>query len=355
MGRVLGRIFETAGGYLGVAAIVIALIAIAIALLVARRRYGRAQTLFKGVEAQIARTKTGDMRIVLDELPGKEASFAVRGRAIANPLKISIYNEELESWTSRNLVDAKTGAVSLSAHLCTLRPFIAKSYDDYEFETRPRIRFRLRPDETAIKHALANQDFDQSFKARVESAFREEIASRDDKAVGRDRSGIHAGVLKRMRELEELTPLGVDYLEVMSALIKRTQNPHRDYVLAQVAAGGSATQTGAAPTAFGPMDHSVPELDSIRDMFLVDGWTDPEQFTPAERMAHFDKSNQLLIRMLELQTRQNIAQQLAGAGKLMVLSTDDVGLSQDALLSEAQYARAMAPEAETSADEGRED
>ncbi|MCI4663722.1 MAG: hypothetical protein MRY74_03280 [Neomegalonema sp.] len=325
--------------YLAILAIVIALIAVGIALSVWRKRSRSQITLFKGVEAYIVRAKDGGMQIIFDDDPNAKYSRIVRGRAIKNYLRFSIYNEELEVWTFRNLVDHRSGAISLKAHLCYLKPFMAKSNDDYEFETRPRVRFRLRADEASIKHALANEDFDQSFRARIESAFREEIASRDDKAVGRERALIHDNVLKRLRELEAEIPLGIEYLEVLSSVIKQTHSPHRDYVLAQGAgatdAEGKPRATSAPQIAFGAMDHTIPELDSIRDMFLVKGWDDAELFSPEQRMEHYNHCNMMLVKMLELQTRENVAASLVGSGNLLVLSTDDVGLSRAELVREA--------------------
>ena len=296
--------------------------------------YWSVVTIFRGAEVVVAFRDNGEWKIL-----DKSQFFwdprwkLLRGNYLRSTLRISVQDDE-GKWNFRDLINPRTGAISLREHLCSPRKFDARSSDEYVFSVKPRVRFKVKKDHDSIGRVLSNADFDQVFKAKIESFFREAIARRDDKQIAREREQINNEVLEKLRAIEAQAPLGVEYLEVLCALVKAPEQLYADHF------GGEPDESGGprsrpreaeeGPTG-GAMQHPVSRLDGIRDNFLIGDW---ENLSEEERLKHYEFCNLCLLYMLDLQSQQNVAEALRENGNVFVLSSENAGMATQSVMRE---------------------
>jgi hypothetical protein len=228
------------------------------------------------------------------------------------------------------LLDPRTGAVNLRPQYCVPLPFIATTADGHRMLVEARVQFSLNRE--LLKHVYQVEDFALALETRIHSAFRGEIGKRADEDLRSGLNAVEDGVIERLRKAErdgdEAGELGMA-LGVVFHTANFTFTPADDHfdglpVGAMSLGASPASPPAAGDAAAAPLlaaravvrSHGVlalrpQQLDLLADVF--------KNRDPASTAA--------LLAMLEMQTRQNIAEALAGSGQLVVVTGQELGLA----------------------------
>ncbi len=244
------------------------------------------------------------------------------------------------------LLNERTGAVNLRPQFCVPLPFSAITADDHSVVVEARVQFSLNRDKMFFVYNV--QDFGLALETRIQSAIRAEVGKREDQQL---RAGLHEveeGAVKRLRQAEED---GDEAHEAGIALGAKFHGVSFTYTAAAEYAANVATSgapsvagltTGAAEGApaaggaraqfrAGALSLTPQQVDKLADQFRTQ--------TP--------QSTAAFLAMLEMQTRQNIAEALASSGQLIVVTPQELGLAgatvQGQILSRVAHGEAQAP------------
>jgi hypothetical protein len=164
---------------------------------------------------------------------------------------------------------------------------------------KPKVAFAL--DIERIQIPTQMESFGTTMASRIENLFDNAVSEYEDQDVFKHQREIEQRVLKELRDMEFPAdeanptgmPLGIIVYEAMFSF-ERPQKPiNRDL-------------------ANGPMAYDNEHLDDLVDML--------EKADP--------RTVEVLMRMLELQTRQNIVQMLCKSGGLVAFTAQELGLSE---------------------------
>jgi hypothetical protein len=198
----------------------------------------------------------------------------------------------------KSLVNRRNGEITLRVQTCAPRPFFSTTTDKRQLLIKAKVAFQL--DVERIQIPTQMESFGTSLVGRIENLFDNAISEFEDQDVFKNQRAIEQRVLQELREMESATednpvgmPLGIVIYEAMFSF-ERPQKPiNRDL-------------------ANGPMAYDNEHLDDLVDML--------EKADP--------KTVEVLMRMLELQTRQNIVQLLCKSGGLVAFTAQELGLSE---------------------------
>ncbi|HVV32461.1 MAG TPA: hypothetical protein VHC73_04460 [Vitreimonas sp.] len=235
------------------------------------------------------------------------------------------------------LMDAKTGSINLRPQFAAPLPFETVTADDHKVMVDARVQFSINRD--LLKHVYEVQDLSQALDMRVHSAFRAEIGKLKDEELRASIAEVERGVVARLRQLEEEgdekgekgMALGINFHTASFSFVEQDEFAVSIPGLApgvaptpeQAAAIDRARQSARAQ---GVLSLRPQQLDQIADVFK-------------DRDA---AGTAALLAMLEMQTRQNIAEALAAAGQLVVVTPNDIGLVGLSAQREAAAARTRA-------------
>lgn len=322
--------------------VIIALAAVALVLLAAL-----AYIVPRYYEARYERTyMTADERGFSRALTGKTVLWnfeenVVRG-STAPQIEFVAVDPATGGRRTMKLLDPKTGAINLRPHYCAPLPFDGLTADSHKVIVDARVQFSLNRD--LLKHVYEIQDFSQALEARIHSAFRSEIGKRQDEELRRGLHDVERAVIDHLRRQEDEgdeagekgMALGVRF---HSATFTYTQP---DEFAAPVGAGAVALPPNATPEqhaaaralarAQGVLSLRPQQFDQLADVFA--------NRDPAAIAA--------LLALLDMQTRQNIAEALAASGQLMVVTPQELGLigataQRDAVVRRATELNAPTP------------
>jgi regulator of protease activity HflC (stomatin/prohibitin superfamily) len=237
------------------------------------------------------------------------------------------------------LMDPKTGAINLRPHYCAPLPFEAVTTDSHKVIVEARVQFSLNRD--LLKHVYEIQEFSFALETRIQSAFRSEIGKRHDEELRRALHDVERNVIDHLRRVEEE---GDEKEERGMALGVRFHTANFTYTQPDdynVLAGGApaippnatpeqkqqALALAAASRTQGVLALRPQQLDLLSDVF--------KDRDPAATAA--------ILTMLEMQTRQNIAEALAASGNLIVVTPQELGLIAASAQRDAAMARANRP------------
>lgn len=197
------------------------------------------------------------------------------------------------------LVNRRTGEISLRVHTCCPRPFVARTSDKRQLLIKPKVSFQLDVDRIQIPAQM--DAFGATLGARVENLFDNAIGELEDQDVFARQREIEGRVLRELIEMENQTeanaatgmPLGIKIYEAMFSYEPYAKELNKD-------------------PANGPMAYDNEHLDDMVDML--------EKASP--------QTVEMLLRMLELQTRQNIVNMLCKSGGLVAFTASELGLSE---------------------------
>ncbi len=224
------------------------------------------------------------------------------------------------------LLDARTGAINLRPHYCAPMPFEAVTADKHRVVVDARVQFSLNRD--LLKHVYEIQEFSLALETRIQSAFRAEIGKRKDEELRASLQDVERGAIDQLRRAEDEgdekgergMALGVRF---HTASFTFTQpDEFASPALAAVAAlppGASVEQQAAARAAAraqGVLSLRPQQIDQLADVFK----------------GRDAAGNAAILALLEMQTRQNIAEALAASGQLIVMTPQELGLASAAAL-----------------------
>ncbi len=222
------------------------------------------------------------------------------------------------------LMTQKTGAINLRPQFCVPLPFSATTADDHSIVVEARVQFSLNRDKMFFVYNV--QDFGLALETRIQSAVRAEVGKREDQQLRAGLGEVEEGAVKRLRQAEDD---GDEAHEIGIALGVKFHGVSFSYKTAdEFAATGQIPGLAGAPLAEGApaaahaeraramgrpgaLSLTPQQLDKLADQFRSQ--------TP--------QSTQALLAMLEMQTRQNIAEALAASGQLIVVTPQELGLA----------------------------
>ncbi len=237
------------------------------------------------------------------------------------------------------LMDPRTGSINLRPHYCAPLPFEAVTADSHKVIVDARVQFSLN--RALLKHVYEIQEFSLAMESRIQSAFRAEIGKRNDEDLRSSLQDVERGAIERLRRDEDE---GDEAGERGMALGVRFhtgnftyQQPDEFAIGGPMAiAAGAALPVNATPEqhaaaralarAAGVLTLRPQQIDQLADVF--------KNRDPAALAA--------LLAIMDMQTRQNIAEALAASGQLLVLTPQELGLIGAAAQREA-LSRRVAP------------
>ena len=219
------------------------------------------------------------------------------------------------------LLDPRTGAINLRPQYCAPLPFMASTADSHSMQIEARVQFSLNRD--LLKYVYQLDDFALALETRIQSAFRAEVGRLKDEELRAQQQLVAERVIdllrKQERDGDEIGEAGMALgVNFHTASFTFTE-PDFDTggagaVSAAIAAGGAPSAVAAARVAArtqGVLALRPQQLDQIADVF---NGRDPA-------------ATRALLTILEMQTRQNIAEALAGSGQLVVVTAQELGLA----------------------------
>jgi hypothetical protein len=265
------------------------------------------------------------------------------------------------------LLDPRTGSVNLRPQYCVPLPFYATTKDTHRMLVEARVQFSLNRD--LMKYVYQIDNFGLALETRIHSAFRAEIGLRNDEDLRASLAAVEAKVIERLRQAEGdgddvgeaglalgvnfhtasftytnaddqgdtgPSPMSVSQPAIVSPVLGMSGKPGApetpltpEQALAQLQVARAMTRSS------GVLSLRPQTLDVIADVF--------KDRDPA--------STQALLALLEMQTRQNIAEALAASGGLVVVTTQEIGLG-NASAQFAAMAKAAQQQVRTSAAPG---
>jgi hypothetical protein len=222
------------------------------------------------------------------------------------------------------LIDQRTGGVNLRPQYCVPLPFYATTADAHRLIVECRVQFSLNRD--LLKYVYQLEDFGLALETRIHSAFRAEIGMRQDEVLRGALHEVEAGVIERLRQAERDgdeageagMALGVNFHTASFTYSEADADaPVTLSTMRAIAAPGAPASAGAveaarvAARAQGVLALRPQQLDQLADVF--------KGRDPAATKA--------LLAILEMQTRQNIAEALASSGQLVVVTAQELGLA----------------------------
>lgn len=233
------------------------------------------------------------------------------------------------------LLDPKTGSLSLRPQYCAPLPFEGVTADSHKVVIEARVQFSINRD--LLKHVYEIQEFSLALETRIHSAYRSEVGKRKDEELRAQIHDVERGVIEQLRTAEAEgdekgepgMALGVNF---HTASFTFTQ-PDEFATTLGLPSGVAATpeqavaleKARAVARSQGVLALRPQQLDQIADVFTG---RDPS-------------STAALMALLEMQTRQNIAEALAQSGQLVVVTPQELGLVGIAAQREALTRRAL--------------
>jgi hypothetical protein len=295
--------------------IVAIVIAVLIGLLLFFLVYRAARTYDAGAHATFITTKHGDFYGALRKpMTIWDPSIKVLRERHAPDLTI-MTSDASGQYFEKALVNRRTGEISLRVHTCAPRPFVCRTSDKRQLLVKAKVSFQLDIDRIQIPTQM--EAFGATFGARVENLFDNAIGEHEDQEVFAKQSEIEAKILRQLQDIEfpadpthpSGMPMGVKVYEAMFSYEPANRALNKD-------------------PANGPMAFDNEHLDDIVDMV--------EKADP--------KAVEVLMRMLEMQTRQNIVQMLCRSGGMVAFTASELGLSDYAVPRQKHGVNVMKPQ-----------
>jgi hypothetical protein len=250
--------------------------------------------------------------------------FVVRG-ASAPKIEFVALDPATGNRKLEPLLDSRSGRVNLRPQYCVPLPFKAITADNHSLVVEARVQFSLNRSRMFFVYHV--QDFGLALETRIQSAIRAEVGKRQDQDLRANLHEVEEQAIKRLRQAEDDgdeaheagVALGVSF-HTMSFTYTAADEfaaTHPAGVAiqgAQALSGETGAPTVAARGAMvrgGALTLRPQQLDQIADVF--------RQQTP--------ESTAAILALLEMQTRQNIAEAMASSGQLIVVTPQELGLA----------------------------
>ncbi|KAF0177266.1 MAG: hypothetical protein IV086_02760 [Hyphomonadaceae bacterium] len=232
------------------------------------------------------------------------------------------------------LIDSRTGSINLRPQYCVPLPFAATTADGHRLIVEARVQFSINRD--LLKYVYQLDDFSLALETRIHSAFRAEIGRRQDEVLRGSLHDVENAVIAHLRKAEadgdEVGEAGLA-LGVNFHTASFTYAEAEDHfaalasgmIPAPTVAGATAETTHAAAATTAQAHGAVRTVSRAQGVLSLR----PQQL---DQLADAFKgrepaSTAALLAMLEMQTRQNIAEALASSGQLVVVTSQELGLT----------------------------
>ncbi|MEL7372070.1 MAG: hypothetical protein AAFN74_24305 [Myxococcota bacterium] len=243
-----------------------------------------------------------------------------------------------DEYVEESLVERPSGQISLRIHTCTPRPFPAMTFDRHRVMVKATVTFQIDAERIDVVCQLHN--FGSALAARVENLFDNEIGKYRDEELRANQTKIEEAVTQAMQAMEmqtdERTMMGIPFgIMVYEASFAYDEVPPE--ALDPVSMEAPASAGGGPGVPRGVMWMNDQQLDRIADVF--------KERDPVATAS--------LMRMMELQTRQNIVQLLCQSGGMVGFTAKELGLSNSLQMNDpepAPVARVTHAEIETAPD-----
>lgn len=226
------------------------------------------------------------------------------------------------------LLNRRTGQVNLRPQFCVPLPFAAVTADDHQIIVEARVQFSLNRDQLYFVYNV--QDFGLALETRIQSAIRAEVGLREDQQLRASLHEVEEGAVRRLRKAEEE---GDEAHEMGIALGVKFHGVSFTYTAASDFAGvapGAPMLAGAAGGAAAVEGTAVTALDRLRMQTRAGALSlTPQQVDKLadQFRSQSPQSIAAFLAVLEMQTRQNIAEALAASGQLIVVTPQELGLA----------------------------
>jgi hypothetical protein len=253
--------------------------------------------------------------------------FVVRGDSAPN-IEFVALDPATGQRKMQALMNRRTGAINLRPQYCVPLPFNATTADNHAVIVEARVQFSLSRDRMFFVYHV--QDFGLALETRIQSAVRAEVGRRQDQDSRAALHEVEEQAILRLRKAETDgdethepgMALGVNFHTMSFTFTAPDEfaaaHPGGVGVIqsgeAKEGAGGVAGGASAQRTTIsrgGPLSLRPQQIDQLADVF--------RQQTP--------ESSAAILSMLEMQTRQNIADALASSGQLIVVTPQELGLA----------------------------
>ncbi len=290
--------------------------AVLVGLLLAFLVYRAARTFDAGTHATYITTKGGNFYGALRQ-PTTLWDPSIKVLRDRHAPDITIMTVDPSgSYHEKSLVNRRNGEISLRVQTCAPRPFTARTSDKRQLIIKPKVSFQIDIDR--IEMPTQMQSFGTTLAARIENLFDNAIGALEDQDVFAQQREIEEKVLRQLQDFENPTdpehplgmPMGIRIYEAMFSYEPAQKPINKDI-------------------SNGPMAYDNEHLDDLVDML--------EKANPA--------TIEVLMRMLELQTKQNIVQMLCKSGGLVAFTASELGLSERTVDRASNGANIMKPAA----------
>jgi hypothetical protein len=282
--------------------IIVIAAAVLVALLLVFMIYRAVRTYDAGAHATFITTRNGDFYGAL-RAPMTIWDPRIKVLRDRNAPEITIMTVDAKGeYFEKTLVNRRNGEISLRVHTCAPRPFVSRTSDKRHLVIKAKVSFQLDIDRIQIPTSM--ETFGATLGSRVENLFDNAIGELEDQDVFAKQREIEARVLRELQEIENPSdpgktgamPLGIKVYDAMFSHEPMNKALNKD-------------------PSNGPMAFDNEHLDDIVDMV--------EKADP--------KAVEVLLRMLELQTRQNIVAMLCKSGGLVAFTASELGISDHAI------------------------
>ena len=295
--------------------------AVLVGLLLAFLVYRAARTYDAGSHATYITTKSGSFYGALRQ-PTTLWNPSIKVLRDRHAPDITIMTQDASgNYYEKSLVNRRNGEITLRVQTCSPRPFITRTSDKRQLIIKAKVSFQIDIDR--IEEQSQMQAFGVTLGARIENLFDNAIGEHEDQDVFAKQREIEEKVLRQLQDIEAPAdparpvgmPMGIKVYEAMFSYEPAVKPINKDL-------------------ANGPMAYDNEHLDDLVDML--------EKANPA--------TVDTLMRMLELQTKQNIVQMLCKSGGLVAFTASELGLSERTVERASNGANIMKPAAFPPAD-----
>ena len=265
--------------------------------------YRSARSYDAGQHATFLTTKGGEFHGALRQptILWNPSIKVLRGK---NAPDISVITSDASGseYFEKSLVVRRTGEVSLRVHTCAPRPFIARTRDKRTLKIKARVSFQLDVDRIHIPGQM--EAFGANLGVRIENLFDNAVGAMNDEQVYSSQTEIETSVLRQMQDIEFPAdpthptgmPLGIKVFEAIFSYEPLDDTSSLD--------DGEGLR--------GAMEYPRGALDDIASMLKE---SDP-------------RTTDVLLRMMEMQMKQNIVQMLCESGGLVAFTAQELGLTE---------------------------
>ncbi len=296
--------------------------AVLLALALVFLMYRSMRTYEAGAHATYVTTKNGEFYGALREPTTLwNPTIKVLRDKHAPDISFITHDSTGTEYFEKTLVTRRTGEISLRVNICAPRPFITRTSDKRQLRIKARVAFQLDVDRIQIPGQM--QSFGATLGTRIENLFDNAIGEHEDQDVFAKQGEIEARVLRQLQDIENPPdpthpagmPLGIKVYEAIFS-----------YEPVSTLADGGPDAVGTR----GVMAYALENIDDLADVL--------EKANPA--------AVDTILKMLEMQTRQNIVELLCRSGGLVAFTAQELGLSERPLDRKISGMNRMSPVAQ---------